>query len=547
MATAQAPLRPVALPPVAALLRPVTLAACFLLLVPWLVLVVVNDASLLGAVAGTTTVLAFAAVGFVLAGRLPRHPVPWIFCAAAFLFALIFLADEYARWGLTSGAEPGVGVLLATWSTGWLFAPILGAVALFLPLLFPDGRLPSRRWRPVAWAAAGYVVLATLGNAFAEQETGPTGAPNPYATDGLQPLWTVLRGVAAVLMVVAFAGAVASVVVRLVRTRGDERQQMKWFASAAVLLPLAVLLDVWSRQAVIVAFALAPPLLAVAIAVAILRYRLYAIDTILNRTLVYATLTAVVAGLYVGTVSGLARSSRSARTSRGRSPPRCSSRRSSSRCAHGCSWRSTGCSTATAPVPTRRSCDWASAWRPRGRRRWRCPTSSRRRPEPAAPLRRDRPAVRRAVGAGRHLRRARRGDRRLPPGAPGHDRRQAARRATRGRGDPQPRGPDPARRPRATGERGGVRRGVDLRPGALARGARHRPGGGATAAAPRPARRTRAGAGRRHARPRRRTGLPAHRQRPSADGLGERVRRTRPRQHCVPRGVHWRRSAHYPK
>ncbi len=305
MATAQAPLRQVALPPVAALLRPVTLAACALLLVPWLVLVVVNDASLLGAVAGTTTVLAFAAVGFVLAGRLPRHPVPWIFCAAAFLFALIFLADEYARWGLTSGAEPGVGVLLATWSTGWLFAPILGAVALFLPLLFPDGRLPSRRWRPVAWAAAGYVVLATLGNAFAEQETGPTGAPNPYATDGLQPLWTVLRGVAAVLMVVAFAGAVASVVVRLVRARGDERQQMKWFASAAVLLPLAVLLDVWSRQAVIVAFALAPPLLSVAIAVAILRYRLYAIDTILNRTLVYTTLTAVVAVLYVGTVSGL--------------------------------------------------------------------------------------------------------------------------------------------------------------------------------------------------------------------------------------------------
>lgn len=282
-----------------------TLAGCGSLLAAWAVLVGLTGTFGLDTAPPATAVLALAVTGSVLATRLPGHPVSRILCAAALLFAVLIVAEEYTRWGSTIPGPSAPGTALAAWSTGWLFAPLLGLVALLLPLVFPDGRLPSRRWWPVAWAAAGYVVLAVLGNAFAEQPVGPLQVPNPYAVAVLEPLFAAIRGAAAVLMVVAFTGTIASVVVRLVRSRGEERQQLKWFASAAVLLPLAVLLDVWSEEAVQIAFLLAPPLIAAAVGVAVLRYRLYAIDIILNRTLVYAILTALIAVLYVSTVAVL--------------------------------------------------------------------------------------------------------------------------------------------------------------------------------------------------------------------------------------------------
>lgn len=288
-----------------ALLGPLTLVTSAALLVACGVLLAANGTFRPAAVATITTVVAFAVVGSVVAARLPRHPIAWILCLSGVLFALLLAADEYARWGLSAAGKPPPGTLLALWSATWLFAPLFVLLALFLPLLFPDGRLPSSRWRPVAWASVGYGLLAAVGNAFAEQPAGPMQLPNPYPVPVLQPVLAVFRGAAAVLMLVAFTGAVASVVVRLVRARGEERQQLKWFASVAALPPLAVLLGIWSEDAVVVAFVVVPPVIAGAIGVALLRYRLYAIEPILNRTLVFSLLTAVVAALYIGTVSVL--------------------------------------------------------------------------------------------------------------------------------------------------------------------------------------------------------------------------------------------------
>lgn len=285
------------------LLAPVTVTGCAALLVGWAVLVDANGSWGLVALAGAVTVVSLGGVGSLLALRLPGHTVARILCAAALVFSLVLVADEYARWGLAPGREATLAVQVALWSTSWSFAPLLVLVAVFLPLLFPTGQLPSRRWAPVAWAGAGYCVLAILGNAFADQPTGPTQAPNPFAIPALEPVLSVLRGVAALMMVVAFTGAVAAVVVRLLTAKGEERQQLKWFASAAVLPPIGVLIGVLFHDAVVIAFLVAPPLIAAAIGVAILRYRLYAIDPILNRALVFSILTAVVAALYVGAVT----------------------------------------------------------------------------------------------------------------------------------------------------------------------------------------------------------------------------------------------------
>ena len=254
--------------------------------------------------------VAFSSVGALVASHRPGNSIGWIFCAAALCQVLAAFGDEYATYALIT--RPGSLPLGAemSWLTEWIWAPGLGLILVFLPLLFPDGRPPSRRWRWVAWlggmSIAMIVVLASI-LLWSERGTrllGDTG----IADRG--PGWLVaLLSAAFPLMLLAGLAAVISLFARFHRSGGEERQQIKWFAyAAAVSLFWVFLLDGIPDpgrvfEAVIAVLGLfVIPSIPLAAGIAIFRYHLYDIDRIINRTLVYAALTAALLTVYVGGV-----------------------------------------------------------------------------------------------------------------------------------------------------------------------------------------------------------------------------------------------------
>ncbi|MEX2046886.1 MAG: sensor histidine kinase [Chloroflexota bacterium] len=240
----------------------------------------------LAALPGILLPLAFPAVGLLLASRQPRHPIGWLFLAVALGWGVADTAGAYER--SVSPDQPLAS--LAAWLRGWTSYVGIGALLLSL-VLFPDGHLPSARWRPVAWLIAGYTVS---GATFAAL------APATAAT--LQPL---------ALPLVAAAGL--SLVLRFIHATGLERQQLKWLVAACVfviaILGITVALEALAPRSVTTlgSFARLPLyasvcLVPLSVAVAILRYRLYDIDVLINRTLVYSTLTLGVIAFYVAVV-----------------------------------------------------------------------------------------------------------------------------------------------------------------------------------------------------------------------------------------------------
>jgi hypothetical protein len=166
-----------------------------------------------------------------------------------------------------------------------------------LPLYFPTGRLLSRRWRPVLWAGIAFAALAIAGNGLqpylgADQNGSPLRNPLLFLP-AAKPLLDACIELTPPFALVGFGGAVAALVLRFRRAAGIERQQLKWFCWAAAVTPLPLFLIDLDRDLFVVAFLLLLPLVPVSVGVAILRYRLYEIDRIINRTLVYALLTAL--------------------------------------------------------------------------------------------------------------------------------------------------------------------------------------------------------------------------------------------------------------
>jgi hypothetical protein len=178
--------------------------------------------------------------------------------------------------------------------------------------LFPTGRLVSPRWRPVAWlavaATVGVTVLAALQSTLALARDRVV--PNPIGLAGLEnPEKSTVGAVLFGLVVVSMVAAVVSLVIRFRRSRGDERQQLKWFACAGALLPLLAISDIILLPDVFIdlLFAVLTAFLPVAAGIAILRYRLYDIDRLINRTLVYGLLTALLGFVYASLVLVLGR------------------------------------------------------------------------------------------------------------------------------------------------------------------------------------------------------------------------------------------------
>jgi len=255
--------------------------------------------------------VSFSTVGAVIAARRPDNAVGWSLLAMGLALGVAFVGQVYADYTLVAypGSLPGgaVAVWLSLWTT------VLALVAAtFFCLLFPDGRPPSNRWRWVGRLASTGGVLLVLGFSLAPgtlDERNYPGARNPVGVEGAGHLLEGTTTVGTVLALVALFLAVLSMIVRFRRSIGVERQQLKWIvyagAAAAVGFAFTLFLSGPLANAVFAVAFLAFIGVPVAASFAILRYRLYEIDLLINRTLVYVPLTAMLALLYVGGVVGL--------------------------------------------------------------------------------------------------------------------------------------------------------------------------------------------------------------------------------------------------
>ena len=252
----------------------------------------------------------FVVIGALIVGRHERHPIGWMFCLTALSFAAAAFAQSYAIVALTAQHRGLPAGELMAWLGFWISMPGTAVIALFLPLLFPDGRLPSRRWRPVAWAAGVLAVIAVLDTMFKPASyPGFALVRNPlgiYAWDGLFDFLDVATDIVFVLLIVLTAVALLD---RMRRAGPEERLQIRWFVFAGCIVVLGFISDTLHgivpgiEDVSVVLTVAAVTALPVAVGIAILRYRLYEIDVIINRTLVYGLLTAVLAGLYTGALA----------------------------------------------------------------------------------------------------------------------------------------------------------------------------------------------------------------------------------------------------
>jgi len=254
-------------------------------------------------VVGTT----FGAVGWLIADRLPDNRIGWVMLAGSLFFATAFVTGEYAWFAVHT--RPGLlpGGVIAGWIETWVWVPGTGLLLTGLPILFPDGRLPSRRWRPVVGAVVLGTVVATVAQAIGFWPAGDV-AVHLLGTASASELPGPIGVAASIGQLATFLGPLAAtgaVVVRLRRSTGIERLQMRWFVYAMVVTSVAVPLDAaaapllgWRVQPSIVGVVLIP----IALAVAILRYRLYDIDRIISRTIAYAAVTAVLVATFAGAI-----------------------------------------------------------------------------------------------------------------------------------------------------------------------------------------------------------------------------------------------------
>jgi hypothetical protein len=278
--------------------------------------------------------LAFPTVGALVASRRPENPIGWIFCGTGLLYGVQAFASGYADYALLerTGSLPG-GEFMG-WISRWIGVPVLPLAGALLVLLFPNGKLLSRKWQPVVWVAACGSAMLALSAALApgplsfqptfDNPLGLGGAIGKLGPSESSPLFDqpslakpadtkintggvveIFVRVGFFFVLVSWLFAVAAMIMRMDQAKGAERQQLKWFVYTVALLVvgfLAALLGFGQHSVAwnmgIAAFNFLP----IAAGIAILRYRLYDIDVVINRTLVYGVLTAALAVVYVGSI-----------------------------------------------------------------------------------------------------------------------------------------------------------------------------------------------------------------------------------------------------
>jgi signal transduction histidine kinase len=261
---------------------------------------------------GATEMLAFtfASIGAVLASRRPSNPIGWIFLGVGLTAAVQVVAQEYAVYAIASGNAPATS--LVRWVDSWIWIPVTGVVGIHVFLLFPTGRPPSPRWRWILWTGTLGIAVFTL--VFAIGSEMETGVVNPFFEVGEEITGPGI-GLGSLLYLGSVAAAAVSLIVRFRRARGDERQQVRWFATAAALVaisltavflgelvfPGATALARVGEIGVILSFLSIP----VTTGIAVLKYRLYELDVVISRTVLYGALVVFVTLVYVAIVVGI--------------------------------------------------------------------------------------------------------------------------------------------------------------------------------------------------------------------------------------------------
>ena len=273
-----------------------------------------------GSLLGQALFLVFPLVGALIASKRPENPIGWLCLVDGLLWTTTNMLDYHSLYGMASpGSVPFPEVLAGV--NHWLWVPTVGLLGTYVFLLFPDGRLPSRRWRPLAWLSGVVIASGSLGIMLSPGPLDmPRGIRNPFGLEAAP--WVAVAAYAILpLLPLCILASALSLVMRYRRSRGDVRQQIKWIAFAASLVALTYLIaivasfihpseEIWLAAGLplwldLIEYAalLSITSVPIAIGVAVLKYRLYDIDLIINRTLVYGSLTVILAGFYFGSVT----------------------------------------------------------------------------------------------------------------------------------------------------------------------------------------------------------------------------------------------------
>ena len=240
---------------------------------------------------GIVTAIGIAVLGAMIASRKPRNPLGWLMSVAALLVGVFNFNQQYAPLAVAE-ALPLVG--LSSWLATWTILPGIAITITSSLQLFPDGRLPSSRWRPVAWLSAAAAVVPAVAMAV---RAWPIRGPELAALTFDHPALAAIFGIGFQVVLVLSVVSMAALVVRFRRTGGVERQQIKWFAYGAMIgIPLGLPAQVpfWGPILELAQ----PPLMFAGLAIGMFRYRLYDVDRVINRTLVYGLLTALLGLAY---------------------------------------------------------------------------------------------------------------------------------------------------------------------------------------------------------------------------------------------------------
>ena len=258
---------------------------------------------------GIVVVTSFSVLGALIAAHRPSNPIGWLFCGVGLSFGLAALSTEWATSAFVErpGMLPFGGFM--SWLGTFTWSPGILVLFTFLILLFPDGHLPSRRWRPVAWLSGVALFLVVVPIAVTGwavrgpllvnlSESAPASAPASFK------IGYNLQVAGVLLMFVLGLAAAASLVVRLRRARGDERQQLRWIAFAAAIGIACVILTSPLFHLPSALGQVGIPLIPAAAAIAIMRYRLYDIDVVIRKTVVLGTIAVFITSVYMALVVG---------------------------------------------------------------------------------------------------------------------------------------------------------------------------------------------------------------------------------------------------
>lgn len=246
----------------------------------------------------------FAVTGIFILNRFPRHGIGWVFLALGLASAVQGVLFEYMLYSLVLYPGELPGGLQVAWLLEWYWVSIIFLIALIL-LLFPSGRLPTPAWRRYIWGTVAAMALfaGVMAVTPGPMDSSFGGLDNPYGLEALRPIDELVFAASAMVMLVAFGPPVASLFRRFRQAKGIERQQYKWFVYAAFLNLVASIISgptnqLWLQMVFIVAILLLP----IALAFAVMRYRLFDIDIIIRRTLQYGLLSGMIVLLYYGGV-----------------------------------------------------------------------------------------------------------------------------------------------------------------------------------------------------------------------------------------------------